>query len=150
MKLLVSACLLGAACRYDGCAKPIPEVRHLAQRYDLIPVCPEIFGGLPTPRPPCELVGGSVLTRTGADMTAAYEKGAAETLKLARLLGCHAALLKDRSPSCGSGKIYDGSFSGTLKDGYGITAELLRRENIRIYNECGIEKLLEKEEKLVD
>lgn len=150
MKLLVSACLLGVACRYDGCAKPIPNIQRLARRYDLIPVCPEIFGGLPTPRPPCELVGGSVLTRKGADMTAAYEKGASETLKLARLLGCHAALLKDRSPSCGSGKIYDGSFSGTLKDGYGITAELLHRENIRIYNEREIEELLKKEEKLVD
>ena len=150
MKLLVSACLLGVACRYDGCAKPIPEIQRLAQRYDLIPVCPEIFGGLPTPRPPCELVDGSVLTRKVADMTAAYEKGAAETLKLARLFGCHAALLKARSPSCGSGKIYDGSFSGTLKDGYGITARLLRRENIRIYNECEIEELLKKEEKMVD
>ncbi len=150
MKLLVSACLLGVACRYDGCAKPIPEIQRLAQRYDLIPVCPEIFGGLPTPRPPCELVDGSVLTRKGADMTAAYEKGAAETLKLARLFGCHAALLKARSPSCGSGKIYDGSFSGTLKDGYGITARLLHRENIRIYNECEIEELLKKEEKMVD
>ncbi len=150
MKLLVSACLLGAACRYDGCAKPMPEIQKLMARHILIPVCPEIFGGMSTPRPPCELVGGKVLTRAGADMTAFYEKGAAETLKFARLFGCRAALLKENSPSCGSGRIYDGSFSGVLKDGYGVTADLLRRENIRIYGEHEVVLLLEKEDESVE
>ena len=83
-------------------------------------------------------------------MTAFYEKGAAETLKLARLFGCRAALLKENSPSCGSGRIYDGSFSGVLKDGYGVTADLLRRENIRIYGEHEVVLLLEKEDESVE
>ena len=93
MNLLVSACLLGCACRYDGGAKPCAAVRTLAAKHTLIPVCPEIYGGLPTPRTPCELVGDRVLAMDGADRTDAYRRGAAETLHLAETLGCRAALL---------------------------------------------------------
>ena len=110
--LIVSACLLGTACRYDGASKPADRIITLKDKYNLIPVCPEILGGLPTPRTPCEVKNGCVFSRDGFDRTAQYLKGADEVLRLARFFGCEAALLKERSPACGSGKIYDGSFSG--------------------------------------
>ncbi|MGN1127690.1 MAG: 2-thiouracil desulfurase family protein [Candidatus Flemingiibacterium sp.] len=135
--LLVSACLLGAACRYDGESKPLPpeKLAALRERYQLIPVCPEQLGGLPTPRLPCELKDGRAVRSDGADLTAEYSRGADETLKLAKALGAGSALLKAKSPSCGSGRIYDGSFSGVLTDGDGITAALLRSRGIEVFSE---------------
>lgn len=135
MKILVSACLLGCSCRYDGKSKPCEAVIALADKHILIPVCPEIYGGLSTPRSPSEIVGDRVVNSLGKDVTAEYEKGAKETLKLAKKLGCDKAILKAKSPSCGKGKIYDGTFSGTLKDGSGITAKLLTASGIEVFTE---------------
>ena len=141
MKILISACLLGACCRYDGASKAHPLAAALAERHTLVPVCPEQLGGLPTPRPPAERRGGRVVTQSG-DVTEQYLRGAEETLKLCKLLGCEAAVLKERSPSCGRGQVYDGTFSGTLTAGDGVTAELLAAHGIPVYGESQIEKLL--------
>ena len=141
MKILISACLLGACCRYDGASKAQPLAALLAERHTLVPVCPEQLGGLPTPRPPAERRGGRVVTQSG-DVTEQYLRGAEETLKLCKLLGCEAAVLKERSPSCGRGQVYDGTFSGTLTAGDGVTAELLAAHGILVYGESQIEKLL--------
>ena len=116
MRLLISACLLGCRCRYDGASKTHPLAEALARRYELVPVCPEQLGGLPTPRPPAERRGDRVVTRT-EDVTEAYHRGAEEAWRLCSLLDCRAAVLKERSPSCGHGAIYDGTFSGRLTEG---------------------------------
>ena len=131
----MSACLLGAACRYDGRSVPDQWIQALAAHHRLIPVCPEIYGGLPTPRPPAEIQGTRVCTRSGTDVTEQYEKGAIEVLRLATMLNCKWAILKEKSPSCGSGRIYDGTFSGTLTSGYGKTAALLRQNGITVISE---------------
>ena len=135
MRILVSACLLGVCCRYDGNSKPCQAVMDLAKEHELIPVCPEQLGGLPTPRPPAEIQGGRVINREGRDVTAQYQKGAEEAARLVRLLGCDCAILKARSPSCGSGQVYDGSFSGTLVPGDGIAAGTLKTLGVRVISE---------------
>lgn len=142
MKILISACLLGVQCRYDGKSKAYPHVDALAKRHTLIPVCPEQLGGLPTPRPPAERVGERVLTKDGADVTAQYRRGAEETLMLCKRLGCEAAVLKERSPSCGRGVIYDGTHTATLTEGDGVTAQLLHLHGIPVYGESEIEALM--------
>ncbi len=139
--ILVSACLLGVACRYDGKSKPDPTVKELIKKYNLIPVCPEIFGGLPTPRPASEIYGSKVISSTGDDVTENYKRGAEETLRLAKLFNCKKAVLKEKSPSCGFGKIYDGTFSKTLIDGKGVTAALLSENGIKIFVESNCESL---------
>ena len=144
MKLLVSACLLGVRCRYDGASKPHPLVEELAKRHTLIPVCPEQLGGLSTPRPPAERQGDRVVATTGADVTEQYRRGAEEALRLCRIFGCEAAVLKERSPSCGYGAVYDGTFTGTLTAGNGVAAELLTAHGISVYGESALEALLEK------
>lgn len=140
--ILVSACLLGASCRYDGKAKPVKEVIALKKKYNLIPVCAEIMGGLPTPRIPCEIKNGRAVNQNGEDKTDEYVRGAEEVFRLARLFGCDTAVLKARSPSCGNGEIYDGSFSGRLISGDGICAELLKANGIKIFNETQISEIL--------
>ena len=147
MNILVSACLLGVECRYNGKGVLEPAVKPLLDRHCLIPVCPEIMGGLATPRMPAERSAGRVITRDGADVTPAYEKGAEETLKLAMLYGCRAAILKERSPSCGNGQIYDGTFTGKLTEGEGVCAGLLKSHGIKVYGESQIERLLEESER---
>jgi uncharacterized protein YbbK (DUF523 family) len=147
--ILISACLLGVACRYDGLSKPLDReiIEKLRQQYHLIPVCPEIMGGLPTPRIPAEISSdGKVFRRDGADVTENYIRGAKEALRLAEIFECDTALLKEKSPSCGAGKIYDGSFSKTLTSGNGITAELLQKNGIRIIGESKIFTLISKTE----
>jgi len=148
--LLVSACLLGFNCKYSGGnnALPAATLAKLREQYRLIPVCPECAGGLPVPRTPAERQGRWVMTRDGRDVTARYEKGALIALRLARLFGSEAALLKERSPSCGSGEIYDGSFSGKLIPGYGAAAQLLREMGIPVIGETKAEELLKKKEEL--
>ena len=145
--LLVSACLLGFACKYSGGGNALPEetLTALRARYRLIPVCPECAGGLPVPRTPAERRGRWVVDRGGRDVTAQSEKGALVALRLARMYGCEAALLKERSPSCGSGEIYDGSFSGRLVPGYGRAAELLRGAGTAVYGENRVGELLSDE-----
>ena len=142
--LLISECLLGVTCRYDGGSQPLPEalLTRLTERYQLIPVCPEQLGGLGTPRAPSERRGDRVVMNTGADVTEQYARGAQQALYVAIRFGCTAALLKERSPSCGSGTISDGSFTGTLTDGSGVTAELLQRNGFTVCGESEAEKLL--------
>ena len=138
---MISACLLGICCRYDGASKAHPLAAALARHHTLIPVCPEQLGGLSTPRPPAERRGDRVMTERG-DVTEQYRRGAEETLRLYRLLGCEAAVLKERSPSCGHGQIYDGTFSGALTVGDGVTAELLAANGVAVYGESRIQELL--------
>lgn len=135
MTILVSACLLGCPCRYDGAAKADPRVLALMERHTLIPVCPEQLGGLPTPRLPSERREGGVFDRGGKNVTPQYRQGAEEVLRLARLYGCTHAVLKERSPSCGNGQIYDGSFSHVLVPGSGVAAELLAQNGITVLGE---------------
>ena len=143
MNILISACLLGTCCRYDGASKMHPLIAALAERHTLVPVCPEQLGGLPTPRPPAERRDDRVVTATGTDVTEQYRRGAEETLKLCKLLGCQAAVLKERSPSCGRGQVYDGTFTATLTAGDGVTAALLAAHGIPVYGESQIAELLE-------
>ena len=135
MRILVSMCLLGVPCRYDGKSRPDAAVTALSAAHELVPVCPEQLGGLPTPRTPAERRGARVVTRDGRDVTQAYLDGAQRALDLARTLGCEAAVLKERSPSCGCGRIYDGTFSGALTDGDGVTAGLLACAGLRVVGE---------------
>ena len=141
-KILVSACLLGEHCRFDGAAKPSPAVLALAARYDLVPICPEVAGGLPTPRVPSEIVGGRVINRAGEDVTAAFVRGAMAAVEAARKYAVRWAVLKARSPSCGRDTVYDGTFSGALTPGDGVTAGALRAAGVRIYTEEEAEQLL--------
>ncbi len=140
-KILVSACLLGLSCRYDGKSKPCDGVIALKDRYELVPFCPEIYGGLPTPRVGSERVGDRVLMQNGNDVTENYRRGAKEAYKLCQALDIKKALLKERSPSCGLGKIYDGSFNHTLTDGDGVAAEYLKNNGITVIGESELEKL---------
>ena len=140
-KLLVSACLLGTPCRYDGRSKADARIQALAEKYELVPVCPEELGGLPTPREPSEQQGGRIVMRSGRDVTAEYRRGAEAALALCLQNGCKAAVLKEKSPSCGCGQVYDGTFSRRLIEGDGVTAELLKAHGVAVYGESGAKKL---------
>ena len=140
-RLLVSACLLGVGCRYDGERVKKIDTEALISRFDLVPFCPEIYGGLPTPRTPSERVGERVLMKDGTDVTYQYKRGAKEACRLCSELGIKYALLKARSPSCGVGRIYDGSFSATLTEGDGVCAEMLRAQGIAVFSEEELERL---------
>ena len=146
IRILVSACLLGVNCRYDGKNGRRDEVLELLKEYELIPVCPEQMGGLGTPREPaeCRRDGGQVrvMNRKGCDVTEYFEQGGEEALKIAKLYGCRYAILKERSPSCGSGVIYDGTFSGVKTAGDGVTARLLKKHGIKVAGESGISSLI--------
>lgn len=144
-KLLVSACLLGENCKYNNGNNYTPAVEALRERFEVIPVCPEQLGGLPTPRTPSERVGDKVLTRDGQDVTEAFRQGAAKTLAIAQAEGAARAVLQVRSPSCGCGTIYDGTFSGTLVPGKGVTAQLLEQNGVKIYGSTRINELLDME-----
>lgn len=135
MKLLVSACLLGIDCKYNGKNNKNENILKLTKEHEIIPVCPEILGGLETPRIPSEIHQDKVITKDGRDVTDQYQKGARETLKIANICECKQAILKEKSPSCGCGKIYDGTFSGTLIGGDGITTRLLKENGIKIMGE---------------
>lgn len=138
MNILISACLLGVDCRYDASAKTIPELENLMSKHTLIPVCPEQLGGLSTPRSPAEIKGDLVINKDGVDVTEEFAKGAEETLKIAKLYNCEYAILKERSPSCGSKKVYDGTFSKTIIDGDGFAAKLLKENGIKVIGETEI------------
>jgi uncharacterized protein YbbK (DUF523 family) len=132
--IIVSACLAGYRCRYDGKLTPDSEIVDLVKSGKALPVCPEMLGGLPCPRVPAERTPNdrSVMMRDGTDVTEAFVRGAEETLRLAEFYGCNTAILKARSPSCGKGTIYDGSFQGTLRAGNGVTAELLLKHGFTV------------------
>ena len=142
MNVLVSACLLGVNCRYNSIPKEDATVKRLLNRDDitLIPVCPEQLGGLPTPRTPSEQIGERVMDEQGNDRTEAFVQGAKEALRLAKLYGCEAAILKERSPSCGSGFVYDGTFSHTQVPGDGVCAGLLKKNGICVFGESKLEE----------
>ena len=146
MRIAVSACLLGHPCRFDGAARPCAAVQALAARHELVPVCPEQLGGLPTPRPPSEIdaaaPGLRVVDADGADVTAAFALGARRTLALVQAEGCELAVLKAKSPSCGSGLVYDGTFTRTLAAGDGTTVRALRAAGIPVVDETQVEGLL--------
>lgn len=144
--VLISACLLGVACRYDG-KKCEYDLKDLKEKYNLIPVCPEIYGGLPTPRVPSEITGDRVINSEGADVTEQYERGAQETLHLAKIFNVKFAVLKERSPSCGKGKVYDGTFSHTIVSGDGVAAKLLQKNGIRVFGESEIDMITDLLEK---
>lgn len=132
---LCSACLLGVKCRYDGGSKPHEKVINLATKEILIPVCPEQLGGLSTPRKPAEQKGDRVVTKDGDDVTANFKRGAEQVLELAKLYNIKSAILKQKSPSCGCGQIYDGTFSGAIIDDDGVTAKFLKENGIEVLTE---------------
>jgi D-alanine-D-alanine ligase len=133
--LLASACLCGAPCRYDGRAAPHPELVRLYEQGLALPVCPEVDGGLPAPRPPCELRGGRAVSKDGRDVTERVLAGAEQALELARRYNLRLAVLKERSPACGGKRIYDGTFSGRVIAGQGLAAALLDVNGVTVINE---------------
>lgn len=139
--ILVSACLCGVACRWDGRAATVERLAALHRQGLALAVCPEADGGLPTPRSPCELRNGRAVTRDGKDLTAEFQAGAAHALRLAQQHNIRLAVLKERSPSCGSTEVYDGTFSGTRVRGAGITAALLLANGIRVVGEREFEEI---------
>ena len=145
MNILISACLLGYCCRYDGSSngRPAAELLALKKRYHLIPICPEQLGGLTTPRLPAERLGDRVVNTQGDDITAQYERGAREALRMARLFDCSVAVLKSRSPSCGPTEVYDGTFTHTVVQRPGTTAELLLQNGLEVLDETQIGRLLD-------
>lgn len=140
--IIASACLLGVKCRYDGAHTRREELTRLLTRYTLITVCPEVMGGLPVPRPPVEIVGGRAVTKEGEDRTARFKLGAQKILALAKKYNVKKALLKAHSPSCGCGRIYDGTFTGKLVPGNGITADLLEQNGITVFTEQEHDRLM--------
>jgi uncharacterized protein YbbK (DUF523 family) len=153
-KKIVSACFAGIHCRYDGRHNAVDEIQKLIKEGKAIPVCPEQLGGLSTPRNPAEIVGGDgedvldgkarVIDNQGRDVTDAFIRGAYETYRIAKTIGADEAILKEKSPSCGSCWIYDGSFQGKKKPGVGVTTALLKRKGIKVISE---DTLLEKKNK---
>ena len=141
-RIAVSACLLGECCKYNGSHNRNEAVLALQEHFQLVPVCPECFGELPIPRLPSEIRNGRVYAKNGEEVTAQFEKGAELALYVAQEHNCPAALLKERSPSCGCGKIYDGSFTGTLTNGNGVTAQLFLDNGIAVFGESEIRRLL--------
>ncbi len=133
--IIVSACLAGINCKYDGQNNSNQKVIKLVKEGNAIPVCPEQLGGLPTPRIPAEIIGNKVINKNGEDVTEYFLKGALESLKIAKLINCQKAIFKSNSPSCGFGKIYDGTFTGKLIDGNGICAQIFEKHNIQIITE---------------
>jgi uncharacterized protein YbbK (DUF523 family) len=142
---MISACLAGCHCRYDGKANAVDALQELVEKGEAVFVCPEQLGGLATPRPPAQIVGGTgadvldgkarVITDGGEDVTEQFVRGAEEALRMAQLVKAKTAILKERSPSCGSTVIYDGTFSGSKRAGEGVTAALLRRHGIEVFSE---------------
>lgn len=140
-KILVSACLLGAKVRYNGgdCAQSASLWGQWHQEGRLVSVCPEVAGGLTTPRPPAEIRGIRVVTNADRDVTIEFQRGAQQALTLCQKHDIKLAILKARSPSCGNEYIYDGTFSKTVIDGQGITAALLTQHGIRVFNEAQLD-----------
>lgn len=149
--ILVSACLAGICCKYDGGNNGIPLIKELVRQGKAIPLCPEQLGGLPTPRMPAEIKGGSardvlqgkalVVRKDGADVTENFVRGAREVLKFCQEMGIMCAILKSKSPSCGKGLVYDGTFTGKLVEGNGVTAQLLIDNGIEVMTEEEFKKI---------
>lgn len=142
IRVLVSQCLLGIDCRYDGGNNFCENIVRLADLCEVIPVCPEMLGGMTTPRRPSERIDGRVVDSAGEDVTACFERGAQQALRLAEFYGAEYAVLKQSSPSCGSVTVYDGTFSGRKIPGKGVTAELFEGIGMRIFDEKHINDLI--------
>ena len=142
-KVLISACLAGINCKFNGENNLLSSgvLDEISKKYHLLFVCPEVFGGLGTPREPAEMKDGLVVTKTAKDVSENFKFGAEICLKIAKLNGCKKAILKARSPSCGSGQIYDGSFSKRLVFGDGVAAKLLKENEILVFSEDEIGRL---------
>lgn len=140
-KLIVSACLLGENCKYNGKNNYVDKIELLKDKFEIIPICPEVFGGLGIPRLKSEINNDKVINEKGLDVTKYFTLGATKALELAK--DAKYALLKDGSPSCGSSYIYDGTFSSNRINGMGITTRLLKDNSIIVFNENEIEKLLD-------
>lgn len=132
MKIMVSACLLGDNCKYNGGNNRSPELLHLLSGHEVVPVCPEVLGGLPTPRAPAEIVNGVVINREGVSVDDAFRLGAKKAIEMARQEKPDLIILQSRSPSCGVKEIYDGTFSGKLVPGHGIFAEMALQAGFRV------------------
>lgn len=145
MKILVSSCLLGCNCKYNGQNNYNEEVIQFLKNYEVICVCPEQLGGLSTPRLPSEIKNCRVIHKNGQDVTDNFKLGAKNTLHIAKNNHCTVAILKKRSPSCGFGEIYDGTFTSNVIEGNGITAELLFKNGIEIFNETNFKKIMKGE-----
>ena len=141
-KILISACLVGDKVKYDGHSNYNEKIKLLLEKYELVPFCPEVEGGLPTPRKPSERVKDRVKMQDGKDVTKNFLTGADLALNICLYLGIKIAILKENSPSCGSKKIYDGTFAKKLIPGEGVTTELLRRKGIKVISEEEIDELL--------
>ena len=140
-KILVSACFIHEGYKYSGGANINEKIIKLKEKYDFVLICPEVFGGLPTPRVPSEIVGNKVLNSIGEDVTEAFTNGAYKALDLAKKYNCKIAILKAKSPSCGKGYIYDGTFSHSITVGNGVAAKLLMDNGIVVYTEDEVENL---------
>ena len=132
MKILVSACLLGKNCKYNGKNNYSERVAAYVAGHEVIPVCPEVLGGLPTPRDPSEIVDGVVTNCKGISVDRQFREGAEEALRIAEENNIDLAILQSRSPSCGTGQIYDGTFTGRLIPGQGVFAGLLQQHGYRV------------------
>lgn len=143
MRIIVSACLLGENCKYNGGNNYFADIELLKEHFEIVPVCPETFGGLQAPRSPSEIVGDRVVSKEGEDVTDEFVSGAEQTLYIAQEANCPLAVLKERSPSCGCGKIYDGTFTGTLCNGNGVAAQMLLDNDIQVFGESQIKKVID-------
>ena len=143
-KILISACLVGDKVRYDGKSQYHPLIKDLLQKYELVPFCPEVEGGLKTPRVPSEIRNDKVINQEGRDVTRQFNEGAELALNICKYLHIKIAILKDGSPSCGSTEIHNGLFDGRMIKGKGVTTKLLEQNGIKVYSEKEIEQLLEK------
>ena len=141
-RILISACLVGDNVKYNGGNNKSPLIDKLLEKYELIPFCPEVEGGLSVPRSPSEIQGDRVMNQKGEDVTAAFEKGAELAFNICLFLKIKKVILKERSPSCGKKEIYDGSFSHKVISGMGVTAQYLKEKGIEVYNEDEIDSLL--------
>lgn len=147
--ILVSACLLGDKCRYDGKGNYNENVKFLKEHFDIVPICPEQFGGMSTPRDPSEIRGDSVISCKGKDVTKFFEKGRDDVLNIVRYFHIRKAVLADKSPSCGVKQIYNGRFNGTLIDGQGITTRALTSLGIQCVTIDDVEQLIDKSQKQI-
>ena len=142
INVLVSACLMGENCKYNGGNNYVKDIELIKTKANLVSVCPEVDGGLSVPRAPSEIKDERVVAKSGEDVTEYFVKGAELALETAKKHSCEFALLKAKSPSCGNGMVYDGSFEGVLCEGDGVTASLLKKNGIKVLNETQIDEFL--------
>lgn len=142
MKIAISSCLLGINCKYNGKSNYNEDIIKLKEKYEIVPICPEVLGGLPTPRIPSEIINNKVVNQEGIDVTFEYVTGANKALQILKENNIKIAILKAKSPSCGKGEIYDGTFSHTIIEGNGITTKLFIENDILVLNEYNFHQYL--------